>query len=359
MRWVSLRTIQPNRVLAQSVLDERGRVLLARGITLTPSLIAKLRSIGVGSVSIEDEATADLVGQSFVDNELRQAMLEATYQVLHETMNGTYSKMVRPPRLRQRLQPLVLDVIDNLRRQEGASEHFGNVYLSDGELYHHSVNVTLFALAVALGLGLTESQMVDLGIGMLLHDIGKLKIPEPILKKPGKLTPEEYSLMKLHTSYGYEVLRQSPDLSATSALVSLQHHERMDGSGYPRGLAGDEIHLFGRIAGVVDVYEALTANRVYRPAHLPHEAVEVLFGGGGTQFDVNVVDAFLRTVAIYPVGMTLVLSGGYRAVVVRSPRMRTQRPVVRVIEDAAGHPVTPWEVDLSQDLTTQIIGCES
>jgi len=359
LRWVSLRTLHPNRILAQHILDERGRVLLARGIPLTPSLMSKLRSIGVGTVCIEDSATDDLEGRSFVRPETRQALLEATYQVLNESNANPYSKFVRPPRLRQKLRPLVLDVIDQLKHAGGAGEHFGTVYLSDGELYHHSVNATLFALGVAIGLGLSDSQMLDLGIGMLLHDIGKLKIPDAIFKKEGKLTPEEFAQMKLHTNFGYEILRPLTDLSSVSSLVSLEHHERIDGSGYPRGLRGNEIHLFSRIAGVVDVYEALTANRVYRRAYLPHDALEFLLGGGGSKFDSIVIEAFVRTIAVYPVGMTLLLSNGYRAVVTKSPKMQTQRPIVRVIEDGEGNPVTPWEIDLSNDLMTQIIGCES
>ncbi|QSO47953.1 HD-GYP domain-containing protein [Alicyclobacillus mengziensis] len=360
MRWVSLRTIAPDRVLAQNILDERGRILLARGMKLSAAMIDRLRKLGIGSVCIEDAMTDDLKGKEFINPHTRQALLEATYQTLNEMISGTYSRVVRPPRLRQRLQPLILEVIDQLRRLGGAGEHFGTVYLSDGELYHHSVNVALFALGVAVGMGMTESQMIDLGIGALLHDIGKLKIPESILKKPGRLTDEEFEHMKLHTSYGYQVLRETGDINATAALVALEHHERVDGTGYPRGLVGSEIHLFGRVTGLVDVYEALTANRVYRPANLPHDALEFLLGGGGTQFDPTVVHAFVKTISVYPIGMTLVLSTGYKAVVINSPHFQTQRPVVRIIEDVAGNVVNDsWEIDLAKDLTTQIVGCES
>lgn len=360
MRWVSLRSIASDRVLAQNILDERGRILLAKGMKLSGGMVERLRRMGIGSVCIEDAMTDDLQGREFIEPGTRQALLEATYNTLNEMMSGTYSRVVRPPKLRQKLQPLVLDVIDQLRALGGSGEHFGTVYLSDGELYHHSVNVALFALGVAIGMGLTESQMVDLGVGALLHDIGKLRIPEVILKKPGRLTDEEFEHMKLHTTYGYQVLRESGDLSTTSTLVALEHHERVDGTGYPRGLRGDEIHLYGRITGLVDVYEALTANRVYRPANLPHDALEFLLGGGGTQFDPTVVHAFVRTISVYPVGMTLVLSTGHKAVVTSSPRFQTQRPIVRVIEEATGAPVkSPWEIDLARDLTTQIIACES
>lgn len=357
---MSLRTVPRERILAQHVLDERGRILLARGMKLSESIIDKLQRLGVGAVCVEDPLTDDLRGHEFVDPATRQRMLEATYTMLNELASGTYSGVLRPPRVRQRLQPLIQDVIAQLRARGGAGEHFGTVYLSDGELYHHSVNVALFAIGVAIGMGLSETDMVDLGVGALLHDVGKLKIPQKILKKPGRLTDDEFAHMKLHTSYGYQVLRESADLQGPSSQIALLHHERFDGTGYPRGLARDDIPLYSRITGLVDVYEALTANRIYRPANLPHDALEFLLGGGGTQFDAAVVHAFVQTISVYPVGMTLLLSNGYKAVVIGSPERQTQRPLVRVIEDELGQPLgMPVELDLAKDLTTQIVACES
>jgi HD-GYP domain-containing protein (c-di-GMP phosphodiesterase class II) len=360
VRWVSLRTIKPDRVLAQSIMDERGRVLLAQGMVLSVSMVHKLQSIGVCSVCIEDAITDDISAHEFISPQTKQAVLETTYNALNEIANGSFTKQIRPTRIKQKFRPLLEEVIGQLKEVGGAGEHFGTVYLSDGELYHHSVNVTLFALSVGIGLSMSESDLIDLGVGTLLHDVGKLRIPETILKKPGKLTSDEFEHIKLHTNYGYELLKEIQDLSVPSALVALEHHERVDGTGYPRGLKGPEMHYFSRITGVVDVYEALTANRVYRTAFLPHQAFELLLGGGGTQFDPMVIDSFIRTIVIYPVGMTLLLSTGDRAVVTQSRRKQTQRPVVRVIEDGEGNPYyAPYEVDLAKELTIQIIGCES
>lgn len=359
MRWVALRVLKHNQVLAQSILDERGRVLLAKGAVLTPSLVLKLQRIGVGSVCIEDSATLDIFPREFVDPHTRSKLLEATYQALEELSHGQFTKVVRPPRVKVKLRPLLEDVILQLRDIDGAGEHLGTVYMSDGELYHHSVYVTFFAISIGLGLGLTEEELLDLGLGTLLHDVGKLRIPESILRKPGRLTPEEFELVKLHTIYGYEVLQRVNDLPTRSSLIALEHHERVDGTGYPNRLAHDNIHLFSRIAGVADVYEALTANRVYRRGYLPHHAFELLLGAGGSQFDARVVEAFVRTIAVYPVGMSLVLSTGEKAVVVHSRRKQTQRPTVRIIEDATGRTIIPYEVDLAKELTIHIVGCDA
>jgi len=360
LRWVALRVLKPNRVLAQNILDERGRILLAQGAVITPSLILKLQRLGIGSICIEDPATADINTRTFVQPSTRSLLLEATYQSLEELSSGAFSKTIRPPRIKEKLRPLLEDVIAQLQASDGAGEHLGTVYVSNGELYHHSVHVTFFALSIGLGLGLSEEQLLELGLGTLLHDIGKLRIPDSILRKPSRLTEDEFELVKLHTKYGYEILQRVTDLPTKSILVALEHHERVDGSGYPYGLVDKQIDFYSRISGVADVYEALTANRVYRKGYLPHQAFELLLGACGTQFDLEVIHGFVKTISVYSVGMSLVLSTGHKAVVVHSPRKHTQRPVVRVIENASGDSIfPPYEIDLSKELTVQIVGCES
>ncbi|WP_290589336.1 HD-GYP domain-containing protein [Alicyclobacillus sp.] len=356
---MSLRVIEPNRVLARNILDERGRVLLARGITLTPHWVQRLLSLGITSVCIEDERTDDVCPAELITPETRQRVLAATYDTLTELVSVPTSRRVRSTRVRGRMRPLVEEIIEEMRELGHAGQQFGNVYLTDGELYHHSVNVTLYALALGIALRLSTEQLIHLGLGALLHDVGKLRIPRPILKKPGRLTEDEYQTVKLHTVYGYEILRDAGELPSVSNVIALQHHERMDGSGYPAGIGGTEIHLFGRVTAVADVYEALTANRVYRAGYLPHDAYEMLLAGSGSLFDPRVIDAFVRTVDVYPVGMTVRLSNGCKGVVVRTSRRQSQRPVVRLLETESGQPVQPpVEVDLAKELTLAITGCE-
>jgi HD-GYP domain-containing protein (c-di-GMP phosphodiesterase class II) len=206
-------------------------------------------------------------------------------------------------------------------------------------------------------MGLTRDQMIDLGVGAMLHDIGKTQIPMEILMKPGKLTDEEYALMKEHSLQGYQMLKDIPDIPLLSAHCALQHHERLDGSGYPRGLKGDEIHLYGKIVGIADVYDALTTNRVYRKAFLPHEALEYLFTSTG-QFDSNLIAVFRDHVAIYPIGLIVTLSNGVKAVVVDINTKYPQRPIVRVLKNADGQEIIPYEIDLSQDFSITVTDCE-
>ena len=168
---------------------------------------------------------------------------------------------------------------------------------------------------------------------------------------------EEYEEMKRHTLYGYEILKNEPGIPLVSALCALQHHERLDGSGYPHGLKGNEIHEYAKWIGLVDSYDAMTTNRIYRDPMLPHQAVEALYAGTGTLYEQSMVQLFRDKVAIYPVGMTVRLHTGEVGVVVDVNASYPHRPVVRMLYDEEGIRLhAPYELDLSMNLTSIIVG---
>lgn len=359
MRWVSLKYVKPGFVLAQRVSDERGRTLLAAEIELTESYIRRLNRVGVRAVCVHDRATDDVVVNEMVKERTKAELLDLTYDTLSQLASGQFSAKMKPTYLRKRLAPLLEDVIQQLREGNGAGEQLGSVYLSDGELFHHSVNVTFYALTLGLHLNLPKDDLMHLGIGTLLHDVGKLHVRQEILQKPGRLTAEEFHEIQMHSQYGFDILKELADISMVSALIALQHHERLDGSGYPNHLVGDEIHLFGQLTAVVDVYEALTANRIYRQAYLPHDALALIMEDRGTRLSTAGVDAFRETISIYPLGMSVRLSNGDLAVVIRASATNDQQPVVRAIENIQGEPITPYELDLRLSPDIQIQTCES
>jgi HD-GYP domain-containing protein (c-di-GMP phosphodiesterase class II) len=269
-----------------------------------------------------------------------------------------WTRTVANPRLGREFRAAFEDILYDLQSNKQVMVQLSNIYSTDNYLYAHSVNVGIYSAALGMALGLNRDQLLDLGIGAMLHDIGKTQIPLEILNKPGKLTDEEYTMMKDHSMLGYEMLKEHPDIPLISAHCALQHHERLDGTGYPRRLKGSEIHLFGQIVGIADVYDALTTNRVYRQAYLPHEALELLFTSTG-QFDSELIRKFRDNVAIYPLGLTVTLNTGEVAVVVDINTKFPHRPILRVLKDGGGTDVlVPYEVDLSQDLTLTITGCE-
>jgi HD-GYP domain-containing protein (c-di-GMP phosphodiesterase class II) len=163
-----------------------------------------------------------------------------------------------------------------------------------------------------------ELKLRDLGVGALLHDIGKIEIDPEILNKSGRLLPEEAVEIKGHPIKGFEILRKNPDISLISAHCAYQHHERFDGSGYPRRLNGEQIHEFAHIVAIADVYDALTSDVSYRRAVPVYEAIAIILKASGTLFDENLVNYFIENIAIYPIGTVVRLNTNQIGVVVRA-----------------------------------------
>ena len=211
----------------------------------------------------------------------------------------------------------------------------------DEYTYAHSSNVMSLSLVVGAALGYSVDRMRVLGIGALLHDIGKSMVPEAILHKPGKLTAEEFRIMATHPANGIMLL--SPYAWATQDIrnIVFQHHEKFDGSGYPLGIKGDAIAEFSRIVSVVDVYDALISNRPYKKGLPPNVVYEAIVHGAGTHFDPRIVEAFTRFIVPYPAQAWVVLSTGQLAHVVQVNRMHLDRPLVDLegtLIDLTQHP---------------------
>ena len=184
--------------------------------------------------------------------------------------------------------------------------------------YTHSVNVCILTLAIAHASGVSEKEAEVIGVGGLLHDIGKSKIPLAILDKPGPLTPEERRVVMSHPLFSEEILLKIGNIAPEAIAIAVQHHEKVNGTGYPRGLTGDQMHPFGSMAAVADVYDALTSPRPYKPGLPPHIALRHVFDGRGVEFETKVVDVFVRNLGIYPVGSFVKLSTGEMGLVLQT-----------------------------------------
>ncbi|PWK10249.1 HD-GYP domain-containing protein [Tumebacillus permanentifrigoris] len=358
MHISSTQTLQPGVKLAKNIYMSNGNVLLAEGKELSQSMIQRLLNLGITQVYIQDPRTDDLQLQEAVSEETRNRVVRVVYNTFNEMIEARkWHRTLANPRLGREFRKAFEDILHDLQAHRNVMINLTQIYTTDQYLYSHSVNVGIYAAALGMAMGLKRDQLLDLGIGALLHDIGKTQIPQEILMKPGKLTDEEYGIMKEHSTIGYNLLREHSDIPLISAHCALQHHERLDGTGYPRGIKEGEIHLYGQIVGVADVYDALTSNRVYRKAYLPHEALEMLFTSTG-QFDMELIRKFRDNVALYPIGLTVELSTGERAVVVDINSKFPHRPILRILQDAQGNNVQPREIDLSQHLNLMITGCE-
>lgn len=243
---------------------------------------------------------------------------------------------------------VVNHMIDSIFRNRDAIASLTQIKGHDEYTFVHSVNVCVLALTLGRHLEFGRADLQALGIGTLLHDTGKMKIPLSILNKPGKLTGDEFAEMKKHPLLGAEILRGAAGIPEEARLVVQRHHERNDGSGYPYGLTGREIGVFGQIAGMADVYDAITSDRCYSKAVAPFEGIRKIFDMGGRVFDMELVQKLVQCIGIYPVGTVVQLDTEEIGIVTHVNRCQLLKPrVLLVFRDSVRPYADPVEADLA------------
>lgn len=250
-----------------------------------------------------------------------------------------------------RLEPVVAKMIESVRRNPDALVPLARLKRMNAYAADHAVSTAGLMIALGQHQGLAQPEVEKLALGTMLKDIGQAALDERLITKPGMLSQAEYSVVKSHVEEGLAVLEATSRLSEISVAVVLEHHERYNGCGYPYRMAGDEISSAGRMAAIVDTYDAMTSDRPYRPAISPALALRQLFEQGGNQFDPALIAAFVRTVGIYPVGTLVLLESGHLAVVEEVHHDNLLSPIVRVIFHTGRRQyVAPVEVDLARKI---------
>ncbi|AJY75965.1 HD-GYP domain-containing protein [Paenibacillus beijingensis] len=348
---------RPGMRLAKKIFSEDGLVLLGEHVEITKRMIVRLAECGIQFVYIQDSRTADITLPELISDEtVRVALGEIRSHFRTMMDQPPRKKGVMYPYVGKQFRDVLNRVIDDLVAVKETVIMMMNIGSVDHYLYQHSLNVCVYTTLLGIASGYSRDELMTLGLGALLHDIGKTQVPAGVLKKPGKLTDSEFEEMKKHTEYGFKLLKDEPGIPLIAAHCAYQHHERLNGSGYPRGLRGNEIHEYAKWIGLVDSYDAMTTSRIYRRPMLPHQAVESLYAGTGTLYEQEMVRLFRDKVAIYPLGMTVRMNTGESGVVVGITPLCPHRPVVRILADSDGIPLkSPYEVDLSTQLNAMIV----
>ncbi|WPC44555.1 HD-GYP domain-containing protein [Clostridium sp. JS66] len=324
MRLVPIQYVKTGSFLAKTIYDDKGSILLREGVKLTAGYIKRITQLGMFSMYINDEYSEKEV-EDVIKPELRQKAIKTIKETFYSLekfnlnvgKNAFNDKMLMAEREKyfEDINDIVKEIMEELLSKKTVLINIVDIKSMDNYTYQHSVNVAVLSLVLGIQLQLQKKQLYDLCLGALIHDIGKALIPHDILYKKEKLTEEEKNTLKDHPIRGYDFLKGSLDISAPARIVTLQHHERDDGKGYPEGRKGDEVNILAQIVAVADVYDALTSDRPHRKALSPNDAVEYIMAGGDKQFNYEVVKAFSKCIVPYPEGTIVNLSNGEIAVV--------------------------------------------
>lgn len=311
MRIVAIENVKPGMKLARAIFREQdGKILLRPNIELKLSYIQKIKDLKYQFIYIMEpgDEEQNIIDKEFIKEDTlfhARGLIKKYFSLLKQNKSIDITE----------IKNVIGDIVDQIIINPNIVYNMIDIRSHDNYTYAHSVNVCVIAVMVGVALNLNRRQLETLGIGAIMHDIGKLQIDNRILNKPDKLEPEESELVRRHARDGYELLRKKASISFLTSHIVLQHHEREDGSGYPRGLTGKRIHRFSKIVAVADTYDAMTSNRAYHKEITSVKALEEIKKEASRKFDPAVVEAFLQVVAPFPIGSTLILSNGEKAIV--------------------------------------------
>ena len=250
----------------------------------------------------------------------------------------------------ERVEEIVLDMVESIVRNPDALMWLARLREEDSTIYGHGLEVSVYLTSFGRHLGFPKLQLAKLAQVGLLLDIGKIRVPRSLLEKQGKLTEEEFEIARKHVDYGLEILSETPNFDQQVLDAIAQHHERLNGSGYPNGLVGDEISIYGRMAGIADCFAAMTKPRPYAEAVSSYEALRNLATWGGELFEENLLQQFVSSVGVFPVGSLIELSSGEVAFVVAHNKVRRLKPRVLIVMGPDKAPMPqPRMIDLLYD----------
>lgn len=324
--------------------------LAVAGFKLNERTIDRMKKIGIQGAYIQTAITEGIEPEDLVEPELKAKMLKSIRNTFDLSLKNV--TFLNSGQAYNEIVAVAESVVMNILSKDKYLFQMIDIRDYDGYTYSHSLYVGILSVILGRYLNLPATNLQELTLCALLHDIGKTDIPIEITNKPGPLSNDEFEIMKQHPSLSYNKLGKNTIISQVVLQGIQTHHEKYDGSGYPFGLSGDNIPLYGRILAIADVYDALSSNRPYRKAWSPRKIFDYLTSSASTHFDPDLLSAFLQCVSAYPVGTLVQLSDGSTAVVKDNIPGFALRPIIRIISPS---PKAGTEIDLSSEAFNLII----
>lgn len=332
MLYITRKHLKPGMILTKDIfLYNRSNIntlLLAKGQVLNNIFIKRINFHNIEGAYIESEAFSDINVESYIDDNLKTESLKIIQDTFYEFQIS--SGKINAHMIKQ-MSCVVNNIVKELLCKDNLTYNLVDFKNYDNYTFQHCLNVAVLSISTGISLKLSEHMLNDIGLAGMLHDIGKMLIPIEILNKPGKLSKEEYEILKTHP---VNAIKQLKNMVKPEVLRAIEdHHEKLDGTGYPHGKKEDNISPYARILAICDVYDALTSDRPYRKSVFPNEVVEYLMGCADTHYDYNILKHFIKIIVAYPVGTFVKLSNEKLAVVVKNHSENILRPLVRIVNN--------------------------
>ncbi|MCA0971788.1 HD domain-containing protein [Halobacillus litoralis] len=313
MRYASIDKIQQNDQLGKNIYADDGRILLNKGVTFTVGIISRLKNMGVEAVYLMDSEGIEVEQEDSFDEETKREVMANLSSSFDYIQSG---KDFNP----QKIGKSAEKIMDELMHSKDVLLHMNDIRTTGNQLLIHSTHVAIMSVLIGMKMGYTPKDLKELGTGALLHDVGKS-------------APDQPGRENHHTWKGFNILRQSRELSTLVAHVAFQHHERLDGSGEPRGITEEKVHAYAKVVSIANDYDNLVAPMDGSEPLMPYEACEKILSYTGEWYDHDMVWQFLRSIAIYPNGSNVRLSNGKYGTVTAQNKGLPQRPVVRAFQN--------------------------
>lgn len=346
MRLINLEYIGNGEKIAKPIYNDQLKLLVGAGTTITNSLKSKLLNANVTYVYIDDQISQGITIESIVPDEEKLMAIAILKKIEKEITDEKATIIQISDGILSELKALIDSYIDHIYARRNIKYFSTELMSVDMYTFNHNIEVAILALKIGHQMGLARQDLLKLGVGAILADIGKLKVPKEIINKKGKLTPDEFKEMQRHVNYGYNYIRSSINVAPQTKQIVLLHHEKLDGSGYPENFESHQIPLLVRIVTVCDIYDAIVSDRTYSQRNSIDKTMEILRAVAGSKLDFNVVSALGNVIEVYPPGTILKLTDDSIGIVIENTQSGA-RPIVRIIKDKK----EVREVNLLQDLT--------
>lgn len=324
----NVKDVVPGMTIGKPVIGVNGRVILGEGIILSDRIIDQLANWGIHTIDIQE--LNQTVTAHVKELECYAKKTQNNYEKSLESLKTYFEQTRRYKKISvASMRELSSKSIEQMVNTPGIISFLLMLERKDDYTFHHSLNVAILSGVLGKWLGVGGQDLKDLIFAGLLHDTGKTMVDIDILNKPTKLSKKEFEIVRYHPILGYELLRETQDLPEAVRLGVLQHHERMDGSGYPLSLSGGQIHYFAKIIAIVDIYDAMTSDRVYQTKLDPFSVIETLASEMFGKIDAEFCTIFLQNISNYLTGKFMRLSDGRIAEVVYYDNVAYRRPIVR------------------------------